>query len=200
MEKSTQDIFWVLVTGGLVFTMQGGFLCLESGLTRTKNSINVSLKNLSDFAVAALLFWLFGFGMMFGATSGGWIGTSMFAPELSSGGPWQAAFFFFQVMFCATAATIVSGAVAERMRFTSYMIATAVISGLIYPLFGHWVWGGAFTGQPGWLAARGFVDFAGSSVVHSVGGWVSLAALLVIGPRTGRFAPDGTANKIYASS
>jgi Amt family ammonium transporter len=200
MEKSTEDIFWVLMAGGLVFTMQGGFLCLESGLTRTKNSINVALKNLSDFAVAAMLFWLFGFAVMFGATSGGWIGTSMFAPELRSSGPWLAAFFFFQVMFCATAATIVSGAVAERMRFTSYMIATAVISGLIYPLFGHWAWGGAFTGQPGWLAELGFVDFAGSSVVHSVGGWVSLAALLVIGPRLGRFAPDGTPNKIYASS
>jgi Amt family ammonium transporter len=200
MEKSTADIFWVLVSGGLVFTMQGGFLCLESGLTRTKNSINVALKNLSDFAVAAILFWLFGFAAMFGSTSGGWIGTTLFAPELRSNGAWLAAFFFFQVMFCATAATIVSGAVAERMRFTAYMIETAVISGLIYPVFGHWAWGGAYAGDKGWLAAMGFVDFAGSSVVHSVGGWVALAAVLIIGPRTGRFPKDGPHEKINANN
>jgi Amt family ammonium transporter len=200
MQKSTADIFWVLMTGGLVFTMQGGFLCLESGLTRTKNSINVALKNLSDFAVAAILFWLFGFAMMFGSTWGGWIGTSLFAPDLDAKAAWLSTFFFFQVMFCATAATIVSGSVAERMRFTAYMIETAVISGLIYPLFGHWAWGGAFAGEKGWLAAKGFVDFAGSSVVHSVGGWVSLAALLIIGPRTGRFPKDGPPEKIYSSS
>ena len=200
MEKSTADIFWVLMTGGLVFTMQGGFLCLESGLTRTKNSINVALKNLSDFAVAALLFWLFGFAMMFGSTWNGWIGTTLFAPDFGARVVWLTTFFFFQVMFCATAATIVSGSVAERMRFSSYMIETAVISGLIYPLFGHWAWGGEYAGAKGWLAARGFVDFAGSSVVHSVGGWVSLAALLVIGPRTGRFPKDGAPQKIYASS
>lgn len=200
MVKSTTDILWVLVAGVMVFTMQGGFLCLESGLTRTKNSINVALKNLSDFAVAAILFWVFGFALMFGSTSGGWIGTTLFAPDLGAKAAWLSTFFFFQVMFCATAATIVSGAVAERMRFTGYMIETALISGLIYPLFGHWAWGGAYAGEKGWLAASGFVDFAGSSVVHSVGGWVSLAALLIIGARTGRFADDGTPQKIYASS
>jgi len=200
MEKSNADIFWVLATGGLVFMMQGGFLCLESGLTRTKNSINVALKNLSDFAVAAMLFWLFGFAVMFGATYGGWFGTTLFAPDLRSSGPWLATFFFFEVMFCATSATIVSGAVAERMRFTAYMVETAVISGLVYPLFGHWAWGGMYAGEKGWLATRGFVDFAGSSVVHSVGGWVALAALLIIGPRTGRFPANGPPRKINANS
>ncbi len=200
MEKSAADIIWVLVAGGLVFTMQGGFLCLESGLTRTKNSTNVALKNLSDFAVAAILFWLFGFALMFGLTRGGWIGTTLFAPELDAKSAWLSTFFFFQVMFCATAATIVSGAVAERMRFTAYMIETVAISGLIYPLFGHWAWGGAYTGDKGWLAAMGFVDFAGSSVVHSVGGWVALAAVLIVGPRTGRFPKDGPPQKINASS
>ncbi|MBM3821011.1 MAG: ammonium transporter [Acidimicrobiia bacterium] len=200
MERSTADIFWVLLAGGLVFLMQGGFLCLESGLTRTKNSINVALKNLSDFAVAAILFWLFGFALMFGASQGGWLGTTLFAPDLRANGPWLAAFFFFEVMFCATSATIVAGAVAERMRFTAYMFETAVISGLIYPLFGHWAWGGMYAGGRGWLAASGFVDFAGASVVHSVGGWVSLAALLIIGPRTGRFPADGPPQKINANS
>ncbi len=200
MEKTSADILWVLVAGGLVFTMQGGFLCLESGLTRSKNSTNVALKNLSDFAVATILFWLFGFALMFGLTKSGWIGSTLFAPELGGLTPWLATFFFFQVMFCATAATIVSGAVAERMRFTAYMISTAIISGLIYPLFGHWAWGGAYDGAKGWLAASGFVDFAGSSVVHSVGGWVALAALLIIGPRTGRFPKDGPPQKINASS
>ncbi len=171
--------------------MQAGFLCLESGLTRNKNATNVAIKNVADFGVAVALFWAFGFALMFGISAGGWVGSSHFLTNVGHGAEaWLAAFFLFQVMFCATAATIVSGAVAERMRFVSYLIVTALVAGLIYPVFGHWAWGGVFHGEPGWLAALGFVDFAGSTVVHGVGGWVALAAVLIIGPRAGRFTDD----------
>lgn len=188
MQVSQIDILWIILCASLVFTMQAGFLCLESGLTRNKNAINVALKNVADFALAAFLFWLFGFALMFGDSMGGWIGLSGFLPELGSGSvPWLAAFFFFQVMFCATASTIVSGAVAERMRFASYMVVTALVAGLIYPVFGHWAWGGVTGSGSGWLADMGFVDFAGSTVVHSLGGWVALAGVIVVGSRTGRF-------------
>jgi ammonium transporter len=198
MDKSPADLIWVLVTGGLVFTMQGGFLCLEAGLTRSKNAINVALKNLIDFGINTLLYWAVGFGLMYGATRGGWIGTTQFAPSL--GTAWPATFFFFQVMFCATSATITSGAVAERLRFLAYVIMSASISTLIYPVFGHWAWTGAYQAEPGWLARLGFVDFAGSSVVHSVGGWISLAALLILGPRSGRFPKDGPPQRMLGSS
>jgi len=194
------DILWVLIAAGLVFMMQGGFLCLESGLTRSKNSINVAIKNLADFGVAVVLYWIFGFALMFGITKGGWLGTTHFFTNIGQGGAWLSTFFLFQVMFCATAATIVSGAIAERIHFKAYIIITIVISGLIYPLFGHWAWGGSFEGAPGWLAELGFVDFAGSSVVHSVGGWVALAILLIIGPRTGRFPKDEPPQKIQGNN
>ncbi len=173
--------------------MQAGFLCLESGLTRSKNSINVAMKNMTDLGVATILFWLLGYGLMFGATSGGWFGASSFAPDLGSDDMWHSTFFLFQVMFCSTAVTILSGAVAERMRFASYVLVAALVSVVIYPVFGHWAWNGLDVRQDaGWLAARGFVDFAGSSVVHSVGGWVSLAGVLVVGARAGRFPADGS--------
>jgi Amt family ammonium transporter len=183
------DALWVIVSAGLVFVMQPGFAMLESGLTRSKNSINVAVKNLTDFGVSVFLFWVAGAGIMYGASAAGLVGIDGFMPRL--GGASAAAFFIFQAMFCSTSATIVSGAVAERMRFGSYIASTAVLSALIYPVFGHWAWGGAFEGQAsGWLAKLGFVDFAGSTVVHSLGGWVSLAALIIIGPRIGRF-PEG---------
>ncbi|NEX17592.1 MAG: ammonia permease [Halochromatium sp.] len=182
------DILWVLMSSVLVLLMQGGFLCLESGLTRSKNAINVALKNASDFLIATLVWYLLGYGLMFGTSAQGWIGIDRFVPDLSSADPWQASFFLFQLMFCATAATIVSGAVAERMRFSGYHLATLITVALIYPVFGHWVWGGVLGGEAGWLGSLGFVDFAGSTVVHSVGGWIALAAVLVIGPRAGRFA------------
>lgn len=192
MALSPLDIAWILLCAILVFVMQAGFLCLESGLTRTKNAINVAIKNVADFAVAVSLFWMFGFALMFGHSYLGWIGTTEFLAQVGQGSdPGYAAFFVFQAMFCATAATIVSGAVAERMRFTAYLLVAAIVGGLIYPVFGHWAWGGILGGEAGWLAERGFVDFAGSTVVHSVGGWVALAAVLVIGPRVGRFAPNG---------
>lgn len=188
MDKPMVDILWVLFSAGLVFLMQAGFLCLETGLTRSKNNINVAMKNLSDFCLSALLFWMFAYAFMFGTSAGGLIGSSGFMPNFNQESLWHNTFFIFQLMFCATAATIVSGAVAERMRFGSYLITVIVITGIIYPVFGHWVWnGGDGDSLNGWLARLGFVDFAGSSVVHSVGGWVALAVLLIIGPRTGRF-------------
>jgi len=178
------DVTWVLVTSALVFMMQAGFCLLETGLVRAKNSINVATKNLIDFCIATLLFWLSGFALMFGNSWYGWVGTSEFlVPSLT--GEHFAAFFVFQLVFCGTATTIVSGAVAERVRFSSYMWLSAIVSGLIYPIYGHWAWGG-ITGD-GWLKAMGFIDFAGSSVVHSIGGWFSLAAVLVVGPRLGRY-------------
>jgi Amt family ammonium transporter len=196
------DILWVLLCAGLVFVMQAGFLCLESGLTRNKNSINVAAKNVSDFAIASLLYWLLGFGLMFGPSAGGWIGTHLFGAFDQIGHqPRLLTFVLFQVMFCATAATIVSGAVAERMRFGTYLALSAVVSLVVYPVFGHWAWGGAWgNGGHGWLARLGFVDFAGSTVVHSVGGWVSLVAVWVIGPRSGRFPSDREASVIPAGN
>lgn len=191
------DLLWILLCAALVFVMQAGFLCLESGLTRNKNATNVAAKNIADFAIAALLYWLVGFGLMFGPTWGGWLGTGLFGaldqlPDRAD----LMVFVLFQVMFCATATTIVSGAVAERMRFGSYLAVAALVSLLVYPVFGHWAWAGAWgLGAPGWLASLGFVDFAGSTVVHSVGGWVALVAVLMVGPRSGRF-PEGQAPSV----
>jgi len=196
------DTLWIVVCAGLVFLMQAGFLCLESGLTRNKNAINVALKNVADFAVAAILFWLVGFGLMFGDSLGGWVGSSHFGVlgEVDIPG-WLVAFVLFQMMFCATAATIVSGAVAERMHFSIYLAISAMVGGLIYPVFGHWAWGGSIGNEgAGWLQALGFVDFAGSTVVHSLGGWVALAAVLVIGPRSGRFAAGAASRVIPAGN
>ncbi len=180
---------WLLITAALVMLMQAGFCCLESGLARSKNSINVAIKNLFDFCIASLAFWAFGYALMFGVSWHGLFGTTDFAPEKNFGS-WALAFLFFQLVFCGTSTTIVSGAVAERMRFVAYLVVSLLLSGIIYPIFGHWAWGGANLGTTtGWLAASGFIDFAGSTVVHSVGGWVSLAAVLVLGPRIGRFDP-----------
>jgi Amt family ammonium transporter len=185
--RSDVDVVWVILSAGLVFLMQAGFLCLETGLTRSKNNINVALKNMTDFSVSVLLFWVFGAGLMFSETYGGWVGTGAFLPQLAVGDPKDAAYFLFQAMFCGTAVTIVSGAVAERMHFAGYLGVVVLMSGLVYTIFGHWAWAGVASGTPtGWLAERGFVDFAGSTVVHSVGAWVALAAVLVIGPRAGR--------------
>ncbi len=181
------DIAWILMCAALVMLMQAGFCCLESGLCRAKNSINVAIKNLLDFCVAAIAFWAFGFALMFGKSWHGLIGTSWFAVDPAAG-TWLLTFLLFQLVFCGTSTTIVSGAVAERTRFTAYLLMSLVMSGVLYPILGHWVWGGALEGSPsGWLARVGFIDFAGSTAVHSLGGWFSLAAVLVIGPREGRF-------------
>jgi Amt family ammonium transporter len=200
MNTSLTDVFWVLICAGLVFLMQAGFTCLESGLTRSKNSINVAIKNITDFGISTILFWAFGFGIMFGASIDGWIGTTRFFLSLDEGS-WSNTFFLFEIMFCATTVTIVSGATAERLRFRSYIIISIILSGLIYPIFGHWVWNNVQSGTvSGWLGKMGFVDFAGSTVVHSIGGWVALAALFIIGPREGRFPPVGAHRKIHGSN
>ncbi|TVQ57749.1 MAG: histidine kinase [Rhodobacteraceae bacterium] len=175
------DVLWLLVCTALVALMQVGFLLLETGAVRAKNGVNVAIKNLADLCLAILLFWGFGYALMFGG-----------APFFGGGAEADAvAFFLFQAMFCGTAATIVSGAVAERMTFRGYLVLTAILAALIYPVVGGWAWGGAAGGPAGWLERLGFVDFAGATVVHSVGGWAALAAILVIGPRLGRFGKGG---------
>ena len=185
------DILWLVFCAILVFLMQAGFTCMESGLVRAKNSIHVAGKNVIDFCIASFLFWLSGFGIMFGVSSFGLFGSSFFMFG-NTGSAWLYSFFLFQMAFCAIATTIVSGAVAERIRFTGYVLCSCILSGLIYPVAGHWAWGGSIPDtNTGWLAGIGFIDFAGSTVVHSVGGWMALAALLIIGPRIGRFGDNG---------
>ncbi len=179
------DTMWVLIATALVFFMQAGFAMVETGFTRAKNAGNIIMKNLMDFSVGSIIFWLFGFGIMFNTDIAGFIGhIDIFSTgsyeHLELGIP-NSAFIIFQTVFCATAATIVSGAMAERTKFSSYLIFSFVISGIIYPVVGHWIWGG------GWLAAKGFHDFAGSTVVHSVGGWAALVGAKVIGPRIGKY-------------
>lgn len=188
---SLADSILIVLAAALVMLMQGGFCFLESGLSRAKNSINVAIKNVIDFCLSGVTFWLVGFAIMFGASWQGWFGTSGFLID-ESVGSWTLAFFLFQLVFCGTATTIVSGAVAERMRFSAYLVVSVVVAAVFYPVFGHWVWnGGGVTGSGGWLNSLGFIDFAGSTVVHSLGGWIALAAVLVIGPRAGRFGPGG---------
>ncbi len=191
------DTIWLLIAAFLVFFMQAGFAMVESGFTRAKNAANILMKNLMDFCVGTVLFFAFGFGLMYGTSAGGIIGTSNFFLNdilvgAGSGKDWAG--FLFQLVFAATAATIVSGAVAERFKFGAYLIYSAVIVGLIYPISGHWLWGG------GWLAKQGFVDFAGSTLVHSVGGWAALAGAILLGPRIGKYNKDGSSNVIPGHS
>jgi Amt family ammonium transporter len=191
------DILWVVVSSGLVFIMQAGFLTLEAGLTRSKNNINVSMKVLADFAIATCVFWIFGYAFMFGTTTGGVIGVSEFAPGFDPANVRLIAFLLFQVMFCGTSVTIISGAIAERVKFSGFLIVAVFAAGIVYPIFGHWAWNGINDAlKSGWLGASGFVDFAGSTVVHSVGGWISLAILLVVGARSGRFPANESPRKI----
>lgn len=192
MDANKLDILWVILCAAMVLLMQGGFLCLESGISRTKNSINVALKNLVDLTVCLILFWLVGFGLMFGKSELLLFGTSDFFPDFKEKEAWFNSFFLFQAMFSATAATIVSGAISERSKFRAYLYITVMVSVLIYPIIGHWAWGGAILGNGGWLESKGFIDFAGSTVVHSTGGWVALAAIIVIGPRHNRFEVENS--------
>jgi len=188
--QTNLDHVWTMVAAALVFLMQAGFLLLEAGLVRSKNSINVAQKNIADFVIATCVFYLFGFGLMFGPSNWGFFGEGPFGWNRQE--DWEATFFVFQLVFCGTAATIVSGAVAERMRFSGYLIITVFISAIIYPVFGHWAWGNLLVGDNvTYLADQGFIDFAGSTVVHSIGGWTSLAAIVVIGPRIGKFNEKG---------
>ena len=201
------DTLWVINCAILVFIMQAGFMCMESGLSRHKNSINVALKNAADFGVSVVMFWLFGFGLMFGSSYKGIIGTDLFffKTDISE----YQTYFVFQAMFVATAATIISGAIAERMKFVGYLIITIIATSIIYPTIGHWAWSSSYlsklytevttNGNNGWLTEMGFIDFAGSTIVHSVGGWVALAGVLILGPRIGKYS-SANKNKFTGSS
>lgn len=194
----TIDTIWVLLSSFLVFIMQAGFAMVEAGLIQAKNTANIAMKNLMDFAVGSVIFWLIGFGLMFGTDIMGLIGIPGFGGQgdfnhLGLSIP-LAAFLLWQTVFCTTAATIVSGAMAGRIKFWSYIITSVFISAAIYPIVGHWIWGG------GWLSNIGMIDFAGSTVVHSVGGWISLVGAYLIGPRIGKFNEDGTVNDIQGSN
>jgi ammonium transporter, Amt family len=202
------DTFWVLLTGALVFFMNTGFGLLESGLCRSKNAVNILAKNFVVFAVSSMAFWFLGWGLMFGNGNAlfGTEGLLMLTGADSSpatGDTYQGAYsaiawtgipleakFFFQLVFAGTAATIVSGAVAERVKFLSFVVFSAVLTAVLYPMTGHWIWGG------GWLAGYGMWDFAGSTVVHSVGGWAALAGIIVLGPRLGKYSKDGKVQPI----
>ncbi|MDD4692662.1 ammonium transporter [Eubacterium aggregans] len=190
------DIVWVFLGAALVMFMQPGFAMVETGFTRAKNAGNIIMKNFVDYMIGSILFLCVGFAVMFGG-DGAFIGTSGFfnptsiqvvdniPPEL---------YIFFQTVFCATSATIVSGAVAGRTKFTAYCAVSAFVSLIIYPVSGHWIWGGGF------LSQMGFVDFAGSTAVHSVGGWVALMGAIMVGPRIGKYNKDGSANAIPGHS
>ena len=185
---------WTLLAAFLVFFMQPGFAMVEVGFTRAKNASNILMKNLMDFSFGSIAFWLIGFGIMFGTSALGLFGTNGFflstANPSTGEGLWQFAYWIFQAVFAATAATIVSGAVAERTKFPAYLVYSVFICALIYPVVGHWIWGG------GWLASKGMIDFAGSTVVHSVGGWAALAGVILLGPRLGKYNKDGTSKAI----
>lgn len=204
LSQTNANIMWTLIASTLVMFMQAGFACVECGFVRAKNAGNIVMKNFLDFGAGAVIFFLFGFGLMFGTDIAGFIGSSGFGLMDSkldeAAGRWDITFWFFQCVFAATAATIVSGGVAERVKFGVYILCSIFVSGIIYPISGHWCWGnlwlGADGGGAGWLANMGFIDFAGSTVVHSVGGWVALAGAIVLGPRIGKYAPDGKANAI----
>jgi ammonium transporter, Amt family len=192
------DTVWVMVAAFLVMWMQAGFALVETGLTRAKNAVNICMKNLLDFSFGSLTFWIVGFSIMFGGANkfwGGLNGMFLNSEESFASLSWSFvpldAKFFFQLVFAATTATIVSGAMAERTKFVSYMIYSAIVSAVIYPISGHWIWGG------GWLGAdQNFWDFAGSTVVHSCGGWLALAGAIVLGPRLGKFDSNGNAKAI----
>ena len=204
--KYMGDTLWVLVAAFLVFFMQAGFAMVESGFTRAKNAVNILMKNLMDFSMGSIAYWAIGFAIMFGAgnwfmgtsgwfvpseslTEGAAASTSVFSSLEWSSVPTYAA-WLFQLVFAATAATIVSGAMAERTQFKSYLIYSIFITGIIYPVVGHWIWGG------GWLADVGVSDFAGSTVVHSTGGWLALTGAIVLGPRLGKYDGDGNPRPI----
>jgi ammonium transporter, Amt family len=191
------DTIWLFIGAFLVFWMQAGFAMVESGYSRSKNAANLMMKNLMDFCLGGLLFFAVGFGIMYGTSAGGFFGTDNFFlskldPAALDAYSWVD--FLFQLMFAAAAATIVSGAVAERLKFKSYLVYSAVMTALIYPISGHWMWGG------GWLSGLGFIDFAGSTIVHAVGGFAGLAAAWVLGPRIGKFNKDGSSNAIPGHS
>jgi ammonium transporter, Amt family len=202
LRKET-DLLWMCLSAFLVFFMQAGFALVEAGFTREKNTVNILMKNITDFAVASIIFWLLGFSLMFGKQIIQGVGLGSLSPADAlintneKPDSFKYAFFFFQLVFAGTSATIVSGAAAERMKFQAYLIFSIILTALIYPIFGSFVWSGLFDpANKGFLEKMGFIDFAGSTVVHSVGGWAGLAATLIIGPRVGRFSAGGVAHPI----
>jgi len=185
------DTLWVLIAAFFVFFMQAGFGMVEAGFIRAKNTCNILTKNFLDFCMASLGFFLFGYAIMFGEGNGfmGFKGWFLIGAESGASIPLYA-FWLFQAAFCGAAATIVAGGMAERMKFPAYLIYSFLISAFIYPVVGHWIWGG------GWLAQKGFADFAGSTVVHAVGGFAALIGTIILKPRAGKYNPDGSANAI----
>ncbi|MDR3205037.1 MAG: ammonium transporter [Deltaproteobacteria bacterium] len=196
---SNAKIMWTLIGACLVMFMQPGFSMVECGLSRAKNAANILMKNFADFVIGRLVFLCVGFGLMFGDTLGGVIGTTNFFISglngSSADGQWGLTFWFFQSVFCGTAATIVSGAICGRTKFSAYLLSSFLISAIIYPVSGHWVWNSLYNAG-GWIGKMGFVDFAGSTVVHSVGGFVAMAGAIVVGPRIGKYSSDGVARAI----
>ena len=199
------DVVYYMLAAGLVFFMQPGFAMLEAGLTRSKNTANIMMKNLADALFGILAYFLVGFGIMYGATAGGFIGTDTFAllpgsytdglaASVPAGGIPIGVDFLYQAVFAATAATIVSGAVAGRMRFSGYVILSVLMTALIYPIIGHWTWGG------GWLSELGFTDFAGSGIVHLTGAVAAITTAAILGPRIGKFGRDGRARVLPGHS
>lgn len=194
------DFIWIIVAASMVFFMQVGFTAFEAGSVQAKNAISVSIKNILNFLVSSIAYFIVGFGIMFGLSYEGFVGINNFLlygldTHLTSLGY---AFVFFQLVFAGTAATITSGAFAERAKLLTHICTTIFVVCLIYPVFGHWAWGHLFhSHQYGWLGRLGFIDFAGSTVVHSISGWVALSGAIVLGPRIGKFNPDGTVNRMY---
>ena len=187
------DLVWTLVAAFLVFFMQPGFAMVEAGFTRAKNAVNIMMKNLMDFSLGSIAFFMIGFGLMFGSDAAGFFLSG--ADPASMDGSWRIGFYMFQVVFAATAATIVSGAMAERTKFTAYLIYSVVISAIIYPISGSWAWGSLLGGEAGWLENLGFMDFAGSTVVHSVGGWAGLMGAIFLGAREGKYIKGADGKK-----
>ncbi len=191
------NFVWTLLAAFLVFFMHAGFAMVEVGFTQAKNASNILMKNFMNFCIGSLSYWAIGFGIMFGTSSTGFFGTDGFflSDFIKDGDPWLYAFWMFQVVFAATSATIVSGAMAERTKFLGYLIYAAVLCAVVYPIFGSWAWGSLYHGN-GWLESFGFIDFAGSTVVHSVGGWAALAGAIVVGARRGRYLKNGNIRPI----
>ncbi len=199
--QSNLDHVWTMIAAGLVFFMQAGFLFLEAGLVRSKNSINVAQKNVTDFILSTLVFGAVGYMLMFGKSPHGYFGWDSELFMFDKISDWSFTFFVFQLVFCGTAATIISGAAAERMKIEGYMFAAVMTGLLIYPVAGHWAWGNLLndSNQP-LLASWGFIDFAGSTVVHSVGAWIALSTVIILGPRLGRYDENGKLNRIHGHS